>query len=67
MNRLFPKKKIVWNKKIRKEQAYIKSKPTFAEGAKTTATAATIEGTMTLCMAIAEKKKDGRKLPGYYK
>jgi len=46
----------------RKEQAYIKSKPTFAEGAKTTATAATIEGTMSLCMAIAEKKKDGRKV-----
>lgn len=46
----------------RKEQAYIKSKPTFAEGAKATAAAAAIEGTMTLCMAIAEKKKDGRKL-----
>ncbi len=46
----------------RKEQAYIKSKPTFSEGAKATAVAAAIEGTMTLCMAIAEKKKDGRKL-----
>lgn len=46
----------------RKEQAYIKSKPTFSEGAKATAVAAAVEGTMTLCMAIAEKKKDGRKL-----
>ena len=36
--------------KERKEQAYIKSKPTFAEGAKATAAAAAIEGTMTLCM-----------------
>lgn len=46
----------------RKEQAYSKSKPTFEEGVKTTVAAAAIEGVMTLCMAIIEKKKDGRKL-----
>jgi len=45
-----------------KDSAYNESKPTLKEGAKATVIAAAIEGGMTLCMDIAKKRKEGKRI-----
>lgn len=42
--------------------AYQESKPTLVEGAKATAVAAAVEGTTAFVMAIAQKRKSGKKI-----
>lgn len=49
----------------KKEQAYNKSKPTLSEGVKATAVAAAIEGSMALCLGMAEKRKSGKKFNAF--
>lgn len=56
------------NKEINKESekksanAYTKSKPSLAEGAKATAISAAVEGATTFCAAVIKKRKSGKKL-----
>ena len=49
----------------RRDDAYQQSKPTLAEGAKATAVAAAVEGGMSLCMGIAAKRREGKKLKDF--
>jgi len=42
--------------------AYQESKPTLAEGMKATAVAAAVEGTTTFVMAVAKKRKSGKRI-----
>jgi len=45
--------------------AYQESKPTLAEGVKATATAAAVEGATTFVMAVARKRKAGKKIKDF--
>ena len=47
------------------EAAYQKSKPTLGEAAKATAAAAAIEGGTAFVMAVATKRKEGKKLKDF--
>lgn len=47
------------------EAAYQKSKPTLGEAAKATAAAAAIEGGTAFVMAVAAKRKEGKKLKDF--
>ena len=49
----------------RREQAYQDSKPTLAEGVKATAVASAVEGGMTFCMGIAEKRRNGERIKDF--
>lgn len=49
----------------RKDRAYNKIKPSLEEGTNVTAVAAAIEGAMSLCMAIANKRKAGKKINSF--
>ncbi len=49
----------------RRTEAYEKSKPTFAEGAKASAVSGGIEGLTSFGMAIIEKKKSGKKIADF--
>lgn len=48
-----------------RDTVYQESRPTLAEGLKATATAAAIEGATTFVMAIARKRKAGRKIKDF--
>ncbi len=49
----------------RVKEAYLRSKPSFTEGAKITAASAAIEGSMSFCLGIIEKRKSGKKLKDF--
>lgn len=51
--------------KERRDQAYQESKPTLAEGAKATAIAAAVEGGMSFCMAVASKRRNGKRITDF--
>lgn len=61
------KKHLVTRNEERRYQAYQNSKPTFSEGAKATAASAAIEGCTELCLAIAQKRKEGKKFTEFSK
>ena len=46
----------------RRHDAYLNSQPSIKEGAKVVSAAAAVEGGMSLCISIARKKKEGKKL-----
>ena len=48
--------------KSRREQAYLKSKPSVQEAAKATAVSAAAEGCMALCLGIAGKRRHGKHI-----
>ena len=49
----------------RRDDAYQQSKSALAEGAKATAVAAAVEGGMSLCVGIAAKRREGKKLKDF--
>lgn len=51
----------------RRVEAYNKSKPAIAEGAKTAIVSAGIEGSTTLCIGIARKIREGKRLKDFNK
>lgn len=49
----------------RRDAAYQESKPTLVEGVKATAVAAAVEGVTTFVMAIARKRKSGKRIKDF--
>lgn len=49
----------------RRNQAYQESKPSLAEGMKTTAIAAAVEGGVTLCIGMAKKRREGKQIKDF--
>ena len=56
------KKNIKKKDEERRKQAYNESKPTLQEGVKATAVSAVTEGGVAFCMAVATKRKAGKKI-----
>ena len=48
--------------KKQRNKAYKESKPSIREGTKTASISAAIEGSIAFCMAIAQKRKEGKKI-----
>lgn len=49
----------------RKDQAYQASKPSLKEGAKATVISAFVEGGMTFCMDVIQKRREGKKFKDF--